>query len=349
MSSKKATNSRRKSSNLQDQESFANRRSRLLKWAWEFLRRSPEYRSAYARWTLLPEGLKDRDRVIEFAMAGALDAFPVEWFDLGPEPIVGEIFGSWLKRQQSIRDGCSISLASEFDSRSFMLNDWLNPSLAVLPTPHAENFFVIEIHLEEARALERYEGFAKYGDVHTDDEDDFEDGNFVTEPTKDFEESTFHFSETPIDFPIVESSPITKIFPSGFTEERRTSLNIYSDSPTQIALRFDLSLPINMQLVSAERQLYAARQEFKSTSKAKLLGHFRSKEQQKSWRQMLDLLDARETSTSDATAVESYLSKMKNGSDLIDKFDGLVLSLRRARLICKKEYKGLVMAAFESS
>ena len=98
MSFKKATNSRRKSSNPQNQESFAGRQSRLLQWAWEFLRRSPEYRCAYALWADLPDVLKEDEKLFQLQLPGEIATFPVEWFDLEPEPLDGDNFGTWYDR-----------------------------------------------------------------------------------------------------------------------------------------------------------------------------------------------------------------------------------------------------------
>ena len=343
MSSKKASNSRPNSSSCQDQVSSADRQRRLLQWAWDFLRRSPEYRCAYALWLELPDVLKEDEKLFELQLSGALATFPVEWFDLEPEPLDGDNFGTWYDRGVSLRESLSISIASKFDPGSFMLARWLDPSLTVLPIPEVENFFVPDLELEEARALDRHKVMPTFRNLTkdlADDSDDSDDSDYSGAGEDSVE-------LVDVDFTILANTPITRMFLSGFTEHRWGSLNIRADRSTQMALRFDLALPLKMQLKSAKRQLQIALGDFESTSEAFRLVSFRSKGQPQAWPQMLALLDEREATGSDFDAVQSYLVKLESTHDFTDRTEGLLSSLRRARSIRDGEYKDLIMAAFE--
>lgn len=350
---------------FQEEETDADRRLRLLEWAWEFLRRNPTYRNAYAQWADLPEVLKNEESLLELGGSGVLATFPVEWFDLDPEPIAGDDFGTWYDRQLLRRDEFSFPLAMKFDSASFMLARWLDPSLESLPSPEIKHFFVPDLELEEFRALYWHRSLP-IKDHQAPDSD--EKASAVVLPKhsvsqkldmdpmlkmpgalhSEMDGETIQDEIQLVEITAMAQMPITTTFRDGSIEHRFPRLNIVADRVTQIALRFDLALPLHMQLLSAQRQLHAAKREFDSTSEAWRLNHFRSKEQPQAWPQMLDLLDAREATNSNSSAVELYLSKIEGGRDLSDKFDGLLTALRRARAIRDREYRGLIMTAFES-
>lgn len=345
------------------EEPDANRQLRLLEWAWEFLKRNPKYRNAYAQWAALPEVLKVDGNLLEFIGSGVLASFTVEWFDLDPEPMAGDDLGTWYERHLLRRDEISISIATQFDSASFMLARWLDPSLELLPSPVLENFFVPDLELEECRALYKFQGLPIKDQRATDSNeqpsaidlpkpsvapklcgDPMSELPDAAPPKMDGE--TMKHEIKHVDVTVMAGTPMTTTFPDGTVELRFGSLIIVADRPTQIALRFDLALPLHMQLISAQRQLYAAQREFESTSQAWRLNRFRSKEQPQAWPRMLALLDAHEATNSNSDAVELYLSRVEDGRDLSDEFDGLLTALRRARAIRDGEYRGLIMQAF---
>ena len=334
-----------RASDNSDKELSVAAPTKLLEWAWEFLRRNPKYKAAYARWYALPEFFKD-EGMLHLAESGMLDDHPVDWFELQPEPVSGENFGAWYRRQMSFGEVCSYSASLAFDPASYMLVRWLDPSLKKLPSPVLGNFFVPDLELEEARALIRYGGLPQifkgatkakksYGTAESSNKSENTNADKTSSHLRQINVTNSAFT------------PITTTFPDGATELRWPNLIIFADRPTQVALRFDHSLPLDMQLASAERQLLAAKRDFELTSKARKLNPFRKKEQPQAWPQMLLLLDARERTDSDSKAVESYLKSLECGRDLSDKFDGLLTAIRRARAIRDDEYRGLIMRAFE--
>jgi hypothetical protein len=288
----------------------------LLQWAWEFLRRSPMYRTSYAHWSAAPDELKEHESFWIAAERGDLDHLPVSWFDLEPSPGEGDLFGGW-RRKHASQESC-LSISDELDPSRFMLNVWLDPGQSALPHPAHTNFFVADLQLEEDRALVRRSNAIDGG-----------------------------ASTSGLDLATV---PRTIRCPDGSVELRVGRLQLSVDRSSQVALRFDLALPLGMQLASAKRQLLAAREDFGSTSERSLLANWRSKANHGgAWIKMLALLDAREGAKSDADAVSVYLQNLEGSRvDLSDMTDGLLTSLRRARDLSNKGYHGLVMRAFEN-
>ncbi|QTX22453.1 transcriptional regulator domain-containing protein [Comamonas aquatica] len=145
-------------------------------WAWEFLRRNPAYREAYAQWLELPEVVRSLKLNTQELSRSLLEDIPMSYFVVeehqqlddkwheklssksktedfanlspfhpkkGVEPLLGENLKEWHERTLDIRKevGFTISHSSSILPReNFGLKKWVDPEVSPLPEPDANIF-----------------------------------------------------------------------------------------------------------------------------------------------------------------------------------------------------------------
>lgn len=124
-------------------------------WAWEFLRRNPKYRKAYAEF----QELSDLDRKrLDAVKANGFEALrdvahlSIKWFSFSfPESPRrrGETLKEFIKRAGHWKPVPWVSLHSRFDLETYALADWLDPDVSPLPPEELRKLGVL--HLDELR------------------------------------------------------------------------------------------------------------------------------------------------------------------------------------------------------
>lgn len=145
-------------------------------WAWEFLRRNPAYRDAYAQWIVLPEAVRSLNINTQELCRSLSDEIPMSFFVVeeqqqlddtwheklsgkskaedfaavspfhpkkGVEPLLGENLKEWHERTLEIRKeaGFSISHSSSIlPKERFGIKKWINPDISPLPESEADIF-----------------------------------------------------------------------------------------------------------------------------------------------------------------------------------------------------------------
>lgn len=138
-------------------------------WAWEFLRRNPTYRDAYAQWMQLPEGVRN----MRFDMQDPCRSIPGEtpmslfvvdepqqfdgkWHEKlsgksktedfaalspflpkkGIEPLAAENLREWHQRTCELRQGTAFTIGQSFSilpKEKFGIERWIDPEISPLP------------------------------------------------------------------------------------------------------------------------------------------------------------------------------------------------------------------------
>lgn len=157
-----------------DKEPVGPKSSR--QWAWEFLRRNPAYRDAYAQWMALPEAVRNLNINAQDLCRSLSDEIPMSFFVVeeqqqlddtwheklsgkskaedfaavspfhpkkGVEPLLGENLKEWHERTLEIRKevGFTICHSSSILPRErFGLKKWIDPEVSPLPESDTDVF-----------------------------------------------------------------------------------------------------------------------------------------------------------------------------------------------------------------
>lgn len=157
-----------------DKEQVGSKSSR--QWAWEFLRRNPAYREAYAQWMELPEIVRSLKLNTQELSRSLPEDIPMSYFVVeehqqlddkwheklsgksktedfanlspfhpkkGVEPLLGESLKEWHERTLEIRRETvfSIGLSSSILPKArFGLKKWVDPEVSPLPESDADIF-----------------------------------------------------------------------------------------------------------------------------------------------------------------------------------------------------------------
>ena len=190
-----------------------------LEWAWEFLRRNETYRRDFRFFKRSPSCLS---QVLLDPTNPKFKKFSTRWFELDPPALSGEKLGDWVDRNLSLTKKRSPKKRTmSFESVSWSGLNRLDASRYWLTSwldPEKELPGIVEDHFY----LNRLE-------VETDSAMNLLSMGHI--------QSLIRNGPAPIDF------------------QQLLSLTAYS--PTEVALKFDLRLPIPAQIHMAELQLYS--------------------------------------------------------------------------------------------
>lgn len=145
-------------------------------WAWEFLRRNPAYRDAYAQWMALPEAVRSLNIKTQELCRSLSDEIPMSFFVVeeqqqlddtwheklsgkskaedfaavspfhpkkGVEPLLGENLKEWHERTLEIRKEVGFTLghsSSILPKERFGIKKWIDPEISPLPESEADIF-----------------------------------------------------------------------------------------------------------------------------------------------------------------------------------------------------------------
>lgn len=145
-------------------------------WAWEFLRRNPAYREAYAQWMELPEAVrllqitkpdlcellsekipmsyfvvedplcldkKWNENLRRYAKVKDLSKISPCHSNKGMKPLKGESLKEWRERTREIRGEISYSIrhsSSILPKKKFGIKKWIDPEISPLPVSDADIF-----------------------------------------------------------------------------------------------------------------------------------------------------------------------------------------------------------------
>lgn len=162
------------------QENVGPKSSR--QWAWEFLRRNPTYRDAYAQWLALPEAVRSLNINTQELCRSLSDEIPMSLFVVeeqqqlddtwheklsgkskaedfaavspfhpkkGVEPLPGENLKEWHERTLEIRKEVGFTIfhsSSILPGERFGLKKWIDPEVSPLPESDADIF--VELKFE---------------------------------------------------------------------------------------------------------------------------------------------------------------------------------------------------------
>ncbi len=155
-------------------------------WAWEFLRRNPTYRDAYAQWMQLPEGVRNmrldmQDPCRSMPGETPMSLFVVDepqqlddkWHEKlsgksktedfaalspfhpkkGIEPLAGENLREWNQRTRDLRQGTTFTIGQSLSilpKEKFGIERWIDPEISPLPEADTDIFgeLEFEVHAE---------------------------------------------------------------------------------------------------------------------------------------------------------------------------------------------------------
>ena len=156
------------------QEDMGPKSSR--QWAWEFLRRNPAYREAYAQWMALPEAVRSLNINTQELCRSLSDEIPMSLFVVeeqqqlddkwheklsdkskaedfatvspfhpkkGVEPLLGENLKEWHERTLEIRREAGFSIghsSSILPKERFGIDKWIDPEISPLPESETDIF-----------------------------------------------------------------------------------------------------------------------------------------------------------------------------------------------------------------
>ncbi|MDH0202138.1 DUF6499 domain-containing protein [Comamonas aquatica] len=157
-----------------DKEQVGPKSSR--QWAWEFLRRNPAYRDAYAQWMALPEAVRSLNINTQELCRSLSDEIPMSYFVIeehqqldgkwheklngkskaedfaavspfhpkkGVEPLLGENLKEWHERTLEIRKEAGFTFghsSSILPKERFGIEKWIDPAISPLPESEADIF-----------------------------------------------------------------------------------------------------------------------------------------------------------------------------------------------------------------
>ena len=157
-----------------DKEQVGPKSSR--QWAWEFLRRNPAYREAYAQWMALPEAVRSLSINTQELCRSLSDEIPMSYFVIeehqqldgkwheklngkskaedfaavspfhpkkGVEPLLGENLKEWHERTLEIRKEAGFTFghsSSILPKERFGIEKWIDPAISPLPESEADIF-----------------------------------------------------------------------------------------------------------------------------------------------------------------------------------------------------------------
>ncbi|MEN2431929.1 DUF6499 domain-containing protein [Comamonas sp. F1-6] len=164
-----------------DKEPVGPKSSR--QWAWEFLRRNPAYRDAYAQWMALPESVRSLNINTQELCRSLPDEIPMSFFVVeeqpqlddtwheklsgksqaedfaavspfhrkkGVEPLPGENLKEWHERTLEIRKEVGFTIfhsSSILPRERFGLKKWIDPEVSPLPESDADIFEELEFEV----------------------------------------------------------------------------------------------------------------------------------------------------------------------------------------------------------
>lgn len=308
------------------------KRSRLdfnaLQWAWEFLRRNPEYRKDYDRIKHVPELWLGRQAMDE--NDEAVLKLSTDWFDLEPCTLPGErTLGEWLAR---VKKG-GRSWYCEVNSRSplnYLIEQWMDPNEGPLPAECRDYFCADALELEQDDSL-LSPGMGMSSPLDRKERL----GNLAVSEVPSVQRTT------PSDEEVLRQI----LEDHGWIEDSLPFIYSGQAWPTTVPVKFDLLLPIEPQISQARRDL---REAVRLMRKNSPIGRKMPKWAERinklgAWSDMLDLLDIRETVDTDAAAFEVFFQTHPGKYTLDTKGQTLESNLRTARFLRDRGYRGLIM------